>query len=74
MACTCEYSQRAEGEFVEIQLGVDAMSQAFCSQVPNMPAGGFLAILCVLLYMLVEIVSLWARNLGLSSEPSIAKS
>lgn len=44
------------------------------SRFPNMPAGGFLAILCVLLYILVEIVPLWARNSGLSYGPSINKS
>lgn len=40
---------------------------------PGMPVGGFLAIQCVVLY-LVEIVPLWARNLGLSYGPPLNKS
>lgn len=38
---------------------------------PNMLAGDFLLFY---LYMLVEVVPLWARNLGLSSGPYITKS
>lgn len=73
MPYTWKYFQRAVVVHVETQLAADVMLQAFCSQV-SWWASAWIS--CHLILYVLQMVPLWATNLGLSSicGPAINKS